>query len=55
MDSTHRINKAIACAGTNEVDHISEDLLNRLDTQIKTGADLISYTLSVMVYFPVHF
>jgi hypothetical protein len=49
VDSTRYINTATVRAGTNEVDHISEDVLNSLDRQMKTGAGLISNRLSVMV------
>jgi hypothetical protein len=38
IDSTHCINKAILCSGSNDIDHTREEVLNRLGGQIRITA-----------------
>jgi hypothetical protein len=55
VDSTYCIDKAILCTGSNGIDHISEDILNSLDGQIKMSVDLIPYRLFAKIHFSVEF
>jgi hypothetical protein len=52
---THCINKAILRSGNNDVDHISEEVLNNFNGQIKVSVDPILYRPSVKIYLPVKF
>jgi hypothetical protein len=45
-DSTHFIHKAVLCSGSDDVGHISEEVIS---------TDTILYGASVTVHFPVEF
>jgi hypothetical protein len=52
-DTAHCINKAILCSKSNDVDLVSEEVLNSLDKQIKISVDPIIYGFTVAVHFPM--
>jgi hypothetical protein len=43
IDSTHCVNKAILCSAIHGVNHISDEVLNSLDEQIKISAYPVLY------------
>jgi hypothetical protein len=54
-DSIRCSNKAVLCFGSNDVDHIREEVVNSLDGRIKMDVDPIPYRPSVMIHFPLKF
>jgi hypothetical protein len=42
IDCTYCINKEMLCSGSNDVNHVSEEVLNSLDGQIERSVDLLS-------------
>jgi hypothetical protein len=52
IDCTHCIN---LCSQNNDVDHISEEVLNSPDGHIKINVDHILYRPSVKIRFPLKF
>jgi hypothetical protein len=55
IGSTHCIKKAILCSGNNDVDNISEEVLNSLDGLIKISIDFVFYRPSTKIHIPVEF
>jgi hypothetical protein len=50
IDITHYNNKAILYSGNNDIDHISEEVLNSLDGQIKISVHSILYRPSGKIF-----
>jgi hypothetical protein len=55
IDSTFCSNKTILCLGNNDVDHISEGVLNSLEGQDKINLDPILYRSSEETSFLLDF
>jgi hypothetical protein len=55
VDSTHCINKAILCQRINDVDHISKEVLETVDGQMKTYLHHYSVDSEDEGHFPVEF
>jgi hypothetical protein len=41
IDSTYGINKTVLCSGNSDVDHVSDEVLNSADIQIKISVNSI--------------